>query len=147
VSAVERHADEVAQLRQPDDDRRGRGEAADDRVRQEVDEDAAAQQAEAELDDADEQRQGGREDEVVGAAGLGEPVHGLEGQQRDDRDRPHRQRPRRADQRVGDQRQGRGDQPADRRHAGQQRVGHALRDQHHGDGQAREQVGARSPRR
>ena len=38
-------AHEVLQLREPDDDRRGGGEARDDRVREERDEEAEAQEA------------------------------------------------------------------------------------------------------
>ena len=142
VAAVERHPHQVPQLRQTDHDRRGRGEAAHHRVRQEVDQDAAAQQPEGELDPAHEKRQRRRQGDVVRTAGLRQAVDGLEGQERHDRHRAHRQRPRRAHQRVGEQRQRGGDQAGHRGHPRQQRVRHPLGHDHHGDRQPGDHVRA-----
>jgi len=62
------HTENLVELRGGDDDRGGVGEADDDRMRQEVHHHAQAQQAEAELEQADDQRQGDGIGDVTGAA-------------------------------------------------------------------------------
>jgi hypothetical protein len=58
-------AEQVFELAEADDERRGRGEAADDGLGEEVDEEARPSEAEAELDGTDQQREQGGEREVV----------------------------------------------------------------------------------
>jgi hypothetical protein len=84
----------VPELREPDDEGGGRGEARHDGVRQEGDDDASAQQAEAELEHADHDGQQPGEADELGAAGLGQGADAGERQQRHDRHGTDRQRPR-----------------------------------------------------
>ena len=64
VAAAHRHAQQLVQLRQRDDDRRRVGEADDHRVRQQVDDRAQAQHAHAKLDQSyQEGQQDGQGDE------------------------------------------------------------------------------------
>jgi hypothetical protein len=84
---VEAHAEQRAELAGRDDERGRGGEAAEHRARQEVDDEAEAQRAHAELDRADH---GGRAAAVthVGlGAGEGDAAEGGGDQQRVHRDR------------------------------------------------------------
>jgi hypothetical protein len=134
------HAEQRAELAGRDDERRRRGEAAEHRLRQEVDDEPEAERAHRELNDADHHREGGRGDD-----------HGLPAEQRHaaerggDEQRVHRHRPdrelgRAAEHRVDERRGDRGVEADDRRQAGEHRVGHRLRDEHHRRRQARRQV-------
>ena len=138
--AARADAEDMLELAGRDEDAAGSDEPADHRVRQQVGEEAHAQQAEHSQHHARQCRQRNRRFEIERGSLRGDRTRRACGHQRHHRNRADRQSAAGAENRIGDQREDRGVEPDHRRQAGQQRIGEALRDQHDGDDDGRHHV-------
>ncbi len=130
VLTRDRDPQEVFDLAEPDDDRRGGGEPDQHGVREEVDQKPEPAGGQHQVHRAHHQREEGGGAEVTGGPLLEQGRQGGGGQQRHDGDRADRQLPRRTEECVDQDRNGGGVEPHFRGQAGQEGVGHTLGHQH-----------------
>jgi len=143
VTALDVHAEKMLELAEADDQRRRRGEAAHHRVRQEVDQEPQATDAHGQLHGANHGGERDRVAEIGFGIARSERGHASRYHQRHHGHRTDGELPRGPEDRVDHQRQRRGIEAGDRGKPREHRVGHALRDEHHGDGKAGRQVAAK----
>ena len=144
-----RHAvqlEKVLELVGGDDHAGARGEADDDRVRYEVDERAEPEQAHGQFDHADKEGQRERQHHVMVRSGHRNGAERRGHDQRSRHRRPRHELPGRAEQRRHDCRDHAGVEAVNRRHAGDGRVGDALRKHHERAGQCRPEIGIQGVR-
>ena len=144
-----RHAvqlEKVLELVGGDNHARARGEADDNRVRYEVDERAEPEQAHGQFDHADKEGERERQDHVMVRSGRRNGTERRGHDQRSRHRRPRNQLPGRAEQRGHDCRDHAGVEAVNRRHAGDGRVGDALREHHERAGQRRPEIGIQGVR-
>ena len=135
-------AQQMFELAEADDECCGRGEAADDRVRQEIHHEAQPQHAHRQLQRADHQRQEERVADECFATDRRDRGHASGDEQRHHRHRADRELARGAEHGVDRQRHERGVEAVDGRQTREHRVGHALGNQHDRGGEAGDGVAA-----
>ena len=137
---------EPEQLRQLADDDRDREavHVADLHLaRQQVGDEAELADAEADLDEADDQGEhAGERDRGLRVVGGRERDDRREDQRRDRRVRPEHEHARRAEDRVAHEAPDRGVEPGDRRQPGELGVGHPLGDEDRREHETRDEVGS-----
>ena len=144
-----RHAvqlEKVLELVGGDDHAGARGEADDDRMRYEVDERAEPEKAHGQFDHADKEGERERQDHVMVRSGHRDGTERRGHDERSRHRRPRHQLPGRAEQRGHDCRDHAGVETVNRRHAGDGRVGDALREHHERAGQCRPEIGIQGVR-
>ena len=142
LRAAHRHADQLVDLGQRDDDRRSIGEADDHRMGQEIHHDAQLEHTEGQLDHADHQRQHDGQRNELFAAGDGQRRQRRGSQQRDHGHRAGAKLVRGTPEGRHRNRQEGRVKPVVGGHPRQLGIGHGLRHQYQGDGDARYEVGA-----